>query len=153
MTNHTVREWGHVKLGEAGFTRAQADALHAAACEHPLAHRDGTNILVYRRDGLAARQMVGMIAAQDCSLEILPKVDPEMKDDESADAVRHRLVRMLDVALGLDLEIGSDASIARQQSTLLDILIRAFANKLFGEVRRGLPRLYRQYDDDLPALR
>jgi 5-methylcytosine-specific restriction enzyme subunit McrC len=60
---------------------------------------------------------------------------------------------MLDVALGLDLETGSNASIARQHSTLLDILISAFADKLLAQVRRGLPRLYRQIEDDLPALR
>ncbi len=39
------------------ITRAQADALHAAACSHPLAHEDATNILVYRRDRIVARQM------------------------------------------------------------------------------------------------
>lgn len=153
MSHFTVREWGHVKLGEGGFSRAQADALHNAACRHPLAHRDATNILVYRRDRIVARQMVGMLAGKGCSLEILPKVDPDTTQDETAGAVRHRLVRMLDVALGLDLDIGSEAAIHRQKHTLLEILIRAFADKLLAEVRRGLPRLYRQCEDDLPALR
>ncbi len=82
MSHFTVREWGHVKLGEGGFARAQADALHAAACQHPLAHRDGTNMLIYRRDRIVARQMVGMVAAKGCSLEILPKVDPDAVDGE-----------------------------------------------------------------------
>lgn len=153
MSHCTIREWGHQKLGEGGFTRAQADALHAAACAHPLAHQDATNILVYRRDRIVARQMVGMVAAKGCSLEILPKVDPDSGVEESADAVRNRLVRMLDVALGLDLDTGRDAAIDRQKHTLLEILIRAFADKLLAEVRRGLPRLYRQCEDDLPALR
>ncbi|MBA4766199.1 MAG: McrC family protein [Sphingomonadales bacterium] len=153
MSHFTVREWGHVKLGEGGFARAQADALHAAACGHPLAHRDGTNVLVYRRDRIVARQMVGMVAAKGCSLEILPKVDPDAAEDEQADSVRRRLVRMLDVALGLDLDLGGEAAIHRQSNTLLEVLIRAFADKLLAEVRRGLPRLYRQHEDDLPALR
>lgn len=153
MSHFTIREWGHQKLGEGGFNRAQADALHAAACAHPLAHEDATNILVYRRDRVVARQMVGMVAAKGCSLEILPKVDPDCGVEEAADAVRHRLVRMLDVALGLDLDTGRDAAIHRQKRTLLEILIRAFADKLLAEVRRGLPRLYRQCEDDLPALR
>ncbi|GGC43481.1 IQ calmodulin-binding- domain protein [Novosphingobium marinum] len=153
MSNFTVREWGQVKLGEGGFTRAQADALQAAACGHPLAHRDGTNILVYHRDRIVARQMVGMVAARGCSLEILPKVDPDAAEDEQAQSVRRRLVRMLDVALGLDLDLGGEAAIHRQNHTLLEVLIRAFADKLLAEVRRGLPRLYRQCEDDLPALR
>lgn len=153
MTHHTVREWGYVRLGDEGFTREQADALHAAACAHPLAHREGTNILVNGRDRIVARQMVGMIAAKGCSLEILPKVDPDAEDGESLANVRNRLVQMLDVAIGLDLDSGSEAAIDRQKHTLLEILVRAFADKLLAEVRRGLPRLYRQREDDLPALR
>ena len=150
MSHFTVREWGHLKLGEAGFTRAQADALHAAACQHPLAHRDGTNMLIYRRDRIVARQMVGMVAAKGCSLEILPKVDPDAGDSEAPDAVRNRLVRMLNMALGLDLDMGREAAIERQSHTLLEVLIRAFSEKLMAEVRRGLPRRYHQCEDVRP---
>ena len=153
MNHFTVREWGHVKLGDGGLSRAQADALHLAASQHPLANREATNILVYGRDRISARQMVGMIAAKGCSLEVLPKVDPDSPRDEAPDAVRRRLVRMLDVALGLDLNLGSEASLERQNHTLLEVLIRAFADKLLVEVRRGLPRIYRQWEDDLPSLR
>ena len=153
MSHFTIHEWGHQKLGEGGFTRAQADALHSAACAHPLAHEDATNILVYRRDRIVARQMVGMVAAKGCSLEILPKVDPDSGFEEPQAKVRNQLVRMLDVALGLDLDTGRDAAIHRQKHTLLEVLIRAFADKLLAEVRRGLPRLYSRCEDDLPALR
>jgi 5-methylcytosine-specific restriction enzyme subunit McrC len=68
-------------------------------------------------------------------------------------ALRHRLVHMLDVALGLEIGIGSEASMARQDETLLDILIRLFADKLVSEVRRGLPQNYKQFEEDLPNLR
>ncbi|WP_162895900.1 hypothetical protein [Novosphingobium sp. THN1] len=77
MTHLTIHEWGHVRFGDHGLTRAHAHALHAAACEHPLAHEDATNILVLGRDRIIARQMVGMVSAKGCSLEILPKVDPD----------------------------------------------------------------------------
>jgi 5-methylcytosine-specific restriction enzyme subunit McrC len=60
---------------------------------------------------------------------------------------------MLDVALGLNLDIGAEAAIARQKNTLLEILIDAFATRLLAEVRRGLPRAYIQCEEDLPALR
>ncbi|WP_086619708.1 McrC family protein [Erythrobacter tepidarius] len=153
MTHLTVHEWGHVRFGERGLTREHAHALHAAACEHPLAHEDATNILVLGRDRLIARQMVGMVSAKGCSLEILPKVDPDAGREENDETVRSRLVRMLDVALGLDLDIGAEAAIARQKNTLLEILIDAFATRLLAEVRRGLPRAYRQCEEDLPALR
>jgi 5-methylcytosine-specific restriction enzyme subunit McrC len=153
VTHLTIHEWGHARFGEHGLTRERAHALHAAACEHPLAHEDATNILVLGRDRIMARQMVGMVSAKGCSLEILPKVDPDASTGESDDTVRSRLVRMLDVALGLNLEIGAEAAIARQKNTLLEILIDAFATRLLAEVRRGLPRAYRQCEENLPALR
>lgn len=60
---------------------------------------------------------------------------------------------MLDIALGLEIGIGNEASMARQDETLLDILIRLFADKLVSEVRRGLPKSYIQFEEDLPNLR
>ena len=151
--HETVREWGHVRLDQGGLSRAQADALLLEARKHPLAHDEATNILIDRRDRLVARQMVGMVACKGCSLEILPKVDPDQPDGRDINAVRNRLVRMLDVALGLNLDLGRSAEIKSQSNTLLEILIRAFADKLLGEVRRGLPRQYLLCEDDLPALR
>ncbi|WP_343347996.1 restriction endonuclease [Sphingomicrobium sp. XHP0239] len=152
MTHLSVREWGNRPVGEGGFTRSQADALLAAARAHPCAHEEGTNVLVDLHTKLSARQMVGVIAAEGCSLEILPKVDPDLADEDAAN-VRSRLLRMLQVALGLDLSIGATADLARQGETLLDIIIRVFADQLLGEVRRGLPRRYQGHHDDLVALR
>lgn len=157
MTHLTVREWGKVPIGtaERAFSEAEAGTLLASARAHPCANDEATNILIDRRDFLVARQVVGMLAGDGCSLEILPKVDPDGPDGgpEGEQAVRGRLVEMLDVALGLELSLGAEASMARQDETLLEILIRAFADGLLAEVRRGLPRRYRQCEDDLPALR
>jgi 5-methylcytosine-specific restriction enzyme subunit McrC len=138
-----------VAVGPGDYTHSQADALLGAARAHPLANRTGTNVLVDGGRQLHARQMVGLIAAPGCSLEILPKIDGA----EGEAGVRRRLVRMLDVALGLDLDLGTAASMARQDETLLDVLIRHFADGLLAQVRRGLPRRYLQCEDDLPALR
>lgn len=151
--HHVVREWEHIKLDRGGLTRVQGDALLAEARSHPLAHDEAVNILIDRRDSLVARQMVGMVATKGCSLEILPKVDPDENAGKDVAAVRNQLVRMLDVALGLKLDLGRSSEIDRQKHTLLEILIRAFADKLLDEVRRGLPRQYVQCEDDLPALR
>lgn len=155
MTHRTIREWASVAVGQdaRGVTRAEADALLAAARAHPLANRLGTNVLVDGGRRLHARQMVGVIAAEGCSLEILPKVDPDAADGEADSTVRKRLVRMLDVALGLDLVAGPAVAMERQDETLLDVLIRLFAEGLLAQVRRGLPRRYLQCEDDLPALR
>lgn len=155
MTHRTVHEWGRVAVGEGGFTRVEANALLKAARGHPCAHADAANILIDRHDHLRTRQVVGMLAGKGCSLEILPKVDPDVPEetDEGQDAVRKRLVQMLDTALDLGISTGTAAEMSRQGEALLDILIRHFAENLLEEVRRGLPRRYLSRDDDLPALR
>ncbi|MEO9132315.1 MAG: restriction endonuclease [Sphingomonas sp.] len=152
MTYRTVHEWGRVELGEGGFTRSQADALLAAARAHPLGGTDGTDILCDHHRFLRARQMVGVIAGRGCSLEILPKVDPD-GTNEAAGSVRARLVHMLDVALGLGLSEGEAAATAHHAESLLEVFIALFCDRLLAEVRRGLPRHYRPFEADLRALR
>ena len=153
MTHLCVHEWGRIGVGcEGGFTRTQANALLGAARAHRLGGDDGTAILTDHHGFLRARQVVGVIAAAGCSLEILPKVDPDHPDEDKP-TVRGRLVQMLDIALGLDLDHGSETTMARQSDTLLDILIRVFADRLIAEARRGLPRAYLAMEENLPALR
>jgi 5-methylcytosine-specific restriction enzyme subunit McrC len=147
MTHLSVLEWGRVPVGTGGFTRAQADRLLAAARAHPSGGNEGTNILIDHHRWLRSQQVVGVLAAEGCSLEILPKIDEfseakagEKKYTTAPAALRYRLVHMLDVALGLKIGTGNQAAMARQGETLLDILIRVFADKLVTEVRRGLPQ-------------
>jgi 5-methylcytosine-specific restriction enzyme subunit McrC len=158
VTHLTVHEWGSVGVHNDGgdgpektFTRSQANALLQAARSHPLANRSGTNILVDRYSEITAQQVVGVIAAPGCSLEILPKIDAAAGEND--ETIRARLVSMLDVALGLKLGEGQALAMARQKETLLDILIRLFADRLLTEARRGLPRAYMAQQEDLAALR
>ena len=150
--HRTVHEWGRIEVGDGGFSRAQADALLAAARRHALGGLDGTEVLCDHHRFLRARQMVGVIAANGCSLEVLPKVDPDGAE-EGAATVRERLVHMLDVALGLDLSVGEVTTLAHRADSLLEVFIALFADRLMAEVRRGLPRQFRAREDDLRALR
>lgn len=136
MTHLTVPEWGRVPVGPQGFTAVQAETLMIAARAHPLGGEDGSAILADHRHYLRARQMVGVLAAPGCSLEILPKVDPEAPDEHSP-TVRRRLIALLDLALGLDLGNGANAAMTRGAENLLEILIRIFAERLLTETRRG----------------
>jgi 5-methylcytosine-specific restriction enzyme subunit McrC len=139
-------------VGESGFTRTQANSLIAAARAHPLGGTEGTAVLCDHYRYLRAQQMVGVIAGDGCSLEVLPKVDPAApKEDDRT--VREQLVHMLDVALGLGLSPGEATAMAHRADSLLEVFIALFADMLLAEVRRGLPRLYSAREDDLPALR
>ena len=153
MTHRAVSEWGKVPVGAAGgFTVREAEALMAAARAHPLGGEEGAGILSDHRHHLRARQMVGVLAAPGCSLEILPKVDPEAPD-EQVPTVRARLVSLIDLSLGLDIGDGGAAAMAHGADSLLEVFIRLFAERLLAQTRRGLPRQYLHHEDDLPALR
>lgn len=152
MTHLTVHEWGRVQVGDGGFSRHQADMLLSSARAHSLGGADGTDILCDHHRFLRARQAVGVIAGRGCSLEILPKVDPEALD-EGIDTVRSRLVHMLDIALGLNLSTGEASTMAHGAKSLLEVFIALFTDRLLAEVRRGLPRQYRAHEEDVRALR
>src|SRR5690348_3064401 len=136
MTHFTAHEWGRVAVGEGGaFSRAEANTLLRAARRHEFAGPDGTDILCDHNTYLRARQMVGVIAGRDCSLEILPKIDPRAPS-EDAPTVRSRLVHMLDVALGLNISAGEAVAMAHRADSLLEVLVSLFADRLLAEVRR-----------------
>lgn len=156
MTHRSVAEWGELPVSAKGcakgFSVREAEALVAAARDHPLGGEKGVGILSDHRHYLKARQMVGVIAAPGCSLEILPKVDPDTPA-EDAPTVRRQLISLLDLALDLGISEGGALAMAHQAESLLDILIRLFAERLLAETRRGLPRRYIGCEDDLPVLR
>jgi 5-methylcytosine-specific restriction enzyme subunit McrC len=152
VTHLATHEWGRVRVGPEGFTRPEANRLTGAAKAHRLGGDEGAGILSDHHSYLRARQCVGVLAAGDCSLEILPKVDPKGASPQLT-TLRSQLIRLLDIALGLGVSEGELASLARQEHTLLDILIRIFADRLLAKIRQGLPRQYQPRADDLRVLR
>lgn len=144
-----LREWERAKIGEGHLTAARANALLAAARRSDLGGEEGTRILVHAGTHIAARQVVGLIAAGDCQLEILPKIDGVGSDA----GVRDRLVHMLAEVHDLPVSVGAAAALGEQHDTLLERLIRLFADRLIDAARAGLPRRYLRRKEDLPALR
>ncbi|OLP57566.1 restriction endonuclease [Rhizobium rhizosphaerae] len=157
MPSYTVREWDTLPHGdgEGSIPAHLASRLVALTKTSPFAGRGGGGVLEDRRHELRARGVVGVIAAQGCSLEILPKIDvmqAEGAERQNA-AIRKRLVHMLAVALDLKIEIGRITDLDWQRETLLEILIRLFCDKLTEAIRRGMPRRYLGHEEDLSALR
>lgn len=157
MIRRSTFEWHSIPYGDAPheIPAWAADRLHQVARALPLGGEEGGKIVQLGRRALRAGQVVGILAAENCSLEILPKIDAA--GDEGGDAsqgqVRKRLVHMLAVALNLDVQSGALSDHDWQSNTLLEILISLFTRDLIDAVRQGMPRRYVGIEDDLPALR
>ena len=144
----TVREWGHLPIGEAGVSEAAARQLLVLSKRATRQLRVPKPVLTRTvSQSLQAGQVVGVLAVPGASVEILPKID------HGNDAIRKALVHMLAVAHGLPVADSELARLATQIENLLEILIAVFADRLLIAVRRGLPHRYRLRQDDLPLMR
>ena len=143
----TCREWEDLPVGRDGLGERDAARLHALAERAGRRFTPRADVLTRTASGLKAAQVVGVLSVPGGpTLEILPKID---HDDG---AVRAALVRMLAVAWRLRVADGEIAAMGTQRH-LLEILIRLFAGRLLTVVRRGLPRRYRERQEDLNLLR
>jgi 5-methylcytosine-specific restriction enzyme subunit McrC len=157
MTRRTILEWQAIRYGDhprEEIPLRDADRIAAVAAASPLAGRGGGGVLEHGRTGLRARGVVGVIAADGCALEILPKIDfPGEDAAQATGSIRRRLVHMLAVALDMRIDAGQVTALDWQRETLLEILIRLFSEKLADAVRQGMPRRYTGHEEDLPVLR
>ncbi|NTI50975.1 restriction endonuclease [Agrobacterium rhizogenes] len=154
MNHRTILEWETIRYGSAPdeIPPAIADRIADVAAASPLAGQ-GSRILDHGRDRLRARGVVGVIVAGDSVLEILPKIDfPDEDQSVAIGSIRRRLINMLAVAIDVKVDAGAAASLDWQNETLLEILIRIFAERLTEALRYGLPRRYIEQSDDLATL-
>ena len=152
MIRRSVREWDYIPIEEPGpesFSRTAADRVVECAAAIRSAGLDGERVLINHPKKLRAQQVVGVIAADGVTLEILPKID----GNESDAVARRSLIHMLAVVLDLDIAEGALTDLGWQKDDLLEILIRLFCEHLFEALHRGLPRQYVSHEDDLAALR
>ena len=153
----TCREWGSLTVGRdpadgKGLTENEARGFHALAERAGKRLKGRPTVLTWtfqsrKEQVLKAGQVVGILAIPRRTLEILPKIDGDDGD------VRRALIHMLAVARGLRVADGELADLHTQRHDLLEILIGLFAGRLLAAVRRGLPRRYVEYEDDLRLLR
>lgn len=156
MIRRTIFEWQEIRygLGEDEIPIHAADRIAAVASRASSGGSAGGKVIDQQRKALRARGVVGVIAAEGCSLEVLPKIDVAGEQGrESIGNIRRRLVHMLAVALDLKIDAGKLTELDWQRETLLEILIRLFSEKLADAVRQGMPRNYVSYGDDLAVVR
>jgi 5-methylcytosine-specific restriction enzyme subunit McrC len=157
VIRRTVLKWQRISYGEGEreIPEKAADRLVAVARSSPLGGEGGTRILTHGRRDLRAGQVVGVVAAEGCSLEILPKIEGlgDATGNPSHSSIRRRLVQMLAVALDVEIDSGHVTELGWQRDNLLEVLIGLFTRKLVDAVRIGLPRRYVGHEGDLSALR
>lgn len=157
MIKRSVLEWGSIPYGdgEDEIPVWAASRLAAVARKSPLGGEDGSRILSLGLNSMRVGQVVGIVAAEGCTLEVLPKIDGAADRDDELERglIRKRLVHLLAVALDMEIDGGSLAEIGWQKQILLEILIRLFSTKLADAVRQGMPRQYLHCHDDLRSLR
>ena len=160
MTHYTIPEWSHIRVGKS--SRDNDSVIlpdHAAQLEKAaraaFPKKDGIDhILLFKQHSIKSNDYVGIIGTKDCTLEILPKIDADGRDDQERNvSIRKRLVHMLAVALDTKINEGTLTNINWEQNPILEFLIRVFTEKLFDLVRQGLPRNYEGMERDLPAIR
>lgn len=156
MIRRTILEWERLPYGDGpgAIPVSAADRIAGIAAVSPLAGHGGGGVIEHGRNALRARGVVGVIAANGCALEILPKIDfAGQQGDQAKGSIRRRLVHMLAVALDIKIDAGQVTALGWQRETLLEILIRLFSEKLVDAVRQGMPRLYVEQANDLFVLR
>ncbi|WP_454692361.1 McrC family protein [Achromobacter aloeverae] len=150
-------EWNALSYGDAPdqIPPWAAERLVATARQSALGGTNGEKILRHGRHKLQACQVVGVVAAPGCSLEILPKIESVGGSDteSSIKSTRNALVHMLAAAWDIEVDAGSMISLEWQNEHLLEVVIRVFTVQLMDAVRRGMPRQYVARSDDLFALR
>ena len=160
MTHYTIPEWSHIRVGKS--TREKDSVIlpdHAAQLEKAayaaFPKKGGIDhILLFKQHSIKSNDYVGIIGTKDCTLEILPKIDADGRDDQERNvSIRKRLVHMLAVALDTKISEGTLTKINWEQNPILEFLIRVFTEKLFDLVRQGLPRNYEGMERDLSAIR
>jgi len=157
VINRSVLEWQSLPYGDGTdeIPVWAADQLAGVAKRSPLGGESGGRILTLGRKSLRAGQVVGIVAGEGCTLEILPKIDFPAETDgaHKRGLIRERLVHLLAVALDIQIDGGAMTELGWQKDSLLEILIRLFSTKLLDAVRQGVPRRYIDCEDDLRALR
>lgn len=153
MRCYRVSEWGYLPFQSETHPEGipEADALclyREAQIQQSMLDLKGQSVLELHHKRLRAQQVVGVLVARGCRLEILPKIG-----DESDPIARRSLVHMLARTLDLRLASSGATDVHGQETDLLEVLIRLFSEQLYRAVHRGLPRNYHAVEADLPVLR
>lgn len=137
-------EHGWLEIGENRHLQPlEAESL--AAMEHQLP----PGCLEWRRQEVKFTQFCGVVKINGLQIEILPKLFPHQTEIQQ----RGTLLNMLARAGDLEGMEAISAGLATSQTTLLDLFIRHFAQRLERQLQQGMLRDYCDIEDNLGQVR
>jgi len=108
---------------------------------------------------LSARQHVGVVEVEDCTIEVYPKLDAQFLSSDtldswqSTDMVMGNLLWMLEVCGYMDLTEADSAHLAETSVCFYDLFAYLMAKNLREELSRGVQHAYIPLEGDLQAVR
>ncbi len=147
----TCKEYGEISIRGNNLKNSEIEQIEIQIESAAKQLRANQKDILYRTySSLKAGSYVGVIATQNRTIEILPKIYEEDEEDEEVRAV---LIRMLTVAQDLPISDQELTALSTQSIDLLEFLIRLFAKRLHAAMKKGIPRRYELFEDDLKVVR
>lgn len=133
-----------------------------APLEKYLEKNNLTSALRITSNGIKARSYVGVIKFKNTQIEILPKLIAPIQNDETLNEkqkeeyrqnILRNLLFMLSYTKKLDIKTSDSAKLSKTSNPFLEVLIREYANSLFGCLKRLTPKNYVVEEDNLKFLK
>ncbi|HAO07349.1 MAG TPA: restriction endonuclease [Chryseobacterium sp.] len=143
-----VFEHSFLPIGENGFEKRHFVTLSKLNALHNYQYFD------LKHNGVVFKQFVGVIQADNLTIEILPKIDRyESEDQENKTKWQKVLIEMLRVTKKLKIQQAGQANVSRQSIHLLDIYFEWFLNEVQLLIHQGLIKQYYKEKGNVKALK
>ena len=148
MNRIQVFEHSSLTIGERGFDQQHFTALSKLNALHDYQYFD------LKHNGVVFKQFVGVIQADNLTIEILPKIDRyESEDQENKTKWQKVLIEMLRVTKKLNIQKAGQANVSRQSIHLLNIYFEWFLNEVQLLIHQGLIKQYYKETGNVKALK
>lgn len=152
-------EWGRAEA--SGLTRSERELLSEAISAWKEANGLPLAPLAFEGPNgntLAARQYVGVIETDTVAVEIYPKLDKGLSDEEEvspdqAQSVLNSLLWVLEASGYEELVETGEGGLKESPESFPDLFALLLGQRLRAELERGVPRSYMPQEDDLKAVR
>ena len=148
MTLIRVYEHDSLKVNNTTFT---SDHLQLLA--EFLGDKDGDDFPYYSliNNGVKFKHYVGVISVGNLQIEILPKADRAIAEDE--ETWENNLLEMLKVVYKLKVTLPSKANLLQRRSHVLDVFLNHFLDEVENITHIGLVKAYRRIEGNNPSLK